>query len=369
MGGLNELRVSDLRAALDFAADLSACDDRVQLDSQLPLLLELIGADTIVLGEVHAAGSGLRPPVRLIALIDPPGSYDDESLEAFERWAYQHPLVNGQLNGLIRASARVSDVLRTAAWRRTSIYDGCYRRSGVHWEIATQLHLGNGDTACAALQRAQSDFAERELAMLDLLAPHLRAADHRIELRAEADRRSTLLERDLEQRGELILLAGGDGRLIEAGPKTRAALRSWFGTERSARALPDEVAAWRRAVRGSPSPPPFVRVNGGRRLVLRLVRGDEGDLIVLGDHDDGLPSSEALAARLPLTRREAEVLALVASGLTNDEIARELAISIHTVARHLERVYPKLDVHNRAAATALALAALGDGDGDPVSGD
>lgn len=62
------------------------------------------------------------------------------------------------------------------------------------------------------------------------------------------------------------------------------------------------------------------------------------------------------------------MLALVASGLTNEEIARQLAISAHTVARHLERIYSKLGIHNRAAATALALGALGDGSDGPVPG-
>lgn len=235
----------------------------------------------------------------------------------------------------------------------------------MHWEVATQFRLGNGTTACAALQRAHRDFAERELALLDLVAPHLRAAYARVELRAEVAQRSILLERDLEQRGEMTLLAGRDGRLIEAGPRTRAALRSWFGTERSPAALPDQVAAWLSSVRGSAAPPPLVRVSRGRRLVLRLVRGEGGDLIVLRQRRDDPPSSERLAAMLPVTRREAEVLALLASGLTNDEIARRLAISAHTVARHLERIYSKLDVHNRAAATALALAALTDGSVDP----
>jgi DNA-binding CsgD family transcriptional regulator len=368
MGGTNELRVSDLRAALDFAAELAACDNRDQLDARAPLLLDLIGADTIVLGEVQAAGSGLRSRVRLVPRIDPPGSFDDEALEAFERWAYQHPQVSGQLAGAIRETARVSDLVGTAAWRRTSIYDGCYRRSGVHWEIATHLRLGNGDIACVALQRAHRDFAERDLAMLEFLAPHLRAAHARVELLAEAARRRTLLERDLEQRGELTVLAVGDGSVIEAGPRARAALRSWFGSGRPATALPNELGAWRRSVRASSAPTPFVRIGRGRRLVARLIRGGEGDLIVLSEHRDDPPSGERLAARLPLTRREAEVLAVLASGLTNEEIARQLGISAHTVARHLERIYSKLGVHNRAAATALAHAVLSGGQVDPPSG-
>ena len=55
-----------------------------------------------------------------------------------------------------------------------------------------------------------------------------------------------------------------------------------------------------------------------------------------------------------LTRREREVLALVAEGLTNAEIGARLWISGGTVRRHLENVYAKLEVHTRTAAVRSA---------------
>lgn len=56
----------------------------------------------------------------------------------------------------------------------------------------------------------------------------------------------------------------------------------------------------------------------------------------------------------PLSAREREVLALVAKGTSNREIARELFISEATVKTHLTHLYTKLGVKDRAAAVATA---------------
>ena len=57
-----------------------------------------------------------------------------------------------------------------------------------------------------------------------------------------------------------------------------------------------------------------------------------------------------------LTRRELEVLRLVAAGRTNREVAEALVISEHTVARHLQNIFAKLGVPSRTAASAFAHA-------------
>jgi predicted ATPase/DNA-binding CsgD family transcriptional regulator len=53
------------------------------------------------------------------------------------------------------------------------------------------------------------------------------------------------------------------------------------------------------------------------------------------------------ARQLELTRREKEVAALVAQGLTNRQIASELVLSEHTVHRHVAGILKKLDLHSR----------------------
>ena len=67
-----------------------------------------------------------------------------------------------------------------------------------------------------------------------------------------------------------------------------------------------------------------------------------------------LGGQSAAAKRAGLTRREVEVLSLVADGLSNPQIAERLTVSEHTVHRHVANILTKLRVSSRAAAVALA---------------
>jgi DNA-binding CsgD family transcriptional regulator len=69
---------------------------------------------------------------------------------------------------------------------------------------------------------------------------------------------------------------------------------------------------------------------------------------------DSLSAIGEAAAPHGLTAREREVLRFVAAGRSNREIAAELVISEHTVARHVQNIFRKLDVSSRAAAGAFA---------------
>ena len=73
--------------------------------------------------------------------------------------------------------------------------------------------------------------------------------------------------------------------------------------------------------------------------------------------------SEVLATDEPvgdlgkLSPREAEVLAMAATGLTNAQMASELQVTVHAVKFHLASIYRKLGVGNRTEAAVLYLRA------------
>lgn len=85
---------------------------------------------------------------------------------------------------------------------------------------------------------------------------------------------------------------------------------------------------------------------GGDEYLLRIVEVNAGQDV------------ERLHARVPLTRRESEVLLWLARGKSNRDIAEILDVSYRTINKHLEQIYPKLGVEARTSAVALAVRIL-----------
>jgi DNA-binding NarL/FixJ family response regulator len=141
-----------------------------------------------------------------------------------------------------------------------------------------------------------------------------------------------------------VLLAEGNARGA-LGP-LRAALAAWRELEAPHDAARTQVllALACRAERDCDAAE--LELDGARRTFERL--GAAPDVARV---DGLLRARERIGG---LTAREVQVLALVASGRTNREIARELRLSEKTVARHLSNIFGKLGVSSRAAATAYA---------------
>lgn len=70
------------------------------------------------------------------------------------------------------------------------------------------------------------------------------------------------------------------------------------------------------------------------------------------------PDDEVLRQHFPLTIRESEVLLWIAKGKSNRDIGDILGLSARTVNKHLEQIYVKLGVENRASAAVMAAHVL-----------
>lgn len=67
-----------------------------------------------------------------------------------------------------------------------------------------------------------------------------------------------------------------------------------------------------------------------------------------------IPQTKAHPLIDPLSKRELEVLHLIAAGLSNQEIAQQLVIAVSTVKSHINHIYSKLSVNSRTQAVAQA---------------
>ena len=96
-----------------------------------------------------------------------------------------------------------------------------------------------------------------------------------------------------------------------------------------------------------------VQRDGTRLEIRRAAEGGQRALIISERRRQVPPGG---LAALGLSPREAQVLAWVAEGKTNGEIAITLGARPRTVAKHLERIFRKLGVETRTAAAASALS-------------
>jgi len=153
-----------------------------------------------------------------------------------------------------------------------------------------------------------------------------------------------LISLSLEERGRAEVAAGQTGagvQLLSAGDRLRQDIaKQWPAFARHEH---EATLAWARAAIGDDL---FAAAwTAGQSLTL-----DAATAIADDAPPPALPSSEA-----GLTARELEVLQLVATGLSDADVAQRLFVSPRTVHAHLRAIYRKLGVRSRASATRYAV--------------
>lgn len=245
----------------------------------------------------------------------------------------EHPLYrpNGSAGAL-----RLSHFSTRREFHRLGLHQLVSRPRGGKYTRRVALPTPILHTRGFGFDRFHGDVSARENLVVNLPRPHLARIWRAAALRRLLAAAITGLESADERDTRGVILLCGESHVELVSPPARRLLREFFANETAAR-LPRALAAWLEA--GAIGT--FLGCRGERRLAVRRA----GDALLLEEQSDALP----------LTARERDVLALVAQGKTNDQIAQRLWLSPGTVRKHLENTYRKLGVRTRTAAATRFL--------------
>ncbi len=329
----------------------STCDEFAHvLTTELPKLIPSEVTSYNDIDPVHG---------RSLNWVEPTSVVTDERNRAWELHMAEHPVLRRYVETRDGRSLRISDFISDRQFRQTGLYREHYVPLGCDQVLAIFLDVPAPRAIGVGLHRGGPAFTDREQLLLELLRPHLRQAHRNAVAFTTLRRRFDLL---MSQLAAYVVSTDRHGHIRFATGDAVERLEGYLGHEREPGRLPAELEAWRAEqlarLRANDDVPthlePFVRESAAKRLVVRHLLDDDGSLLLIEELPLAI-DGEALRG-LGLTRREAEVLSLVAAGKSNAHVSDALGVSLRTVEKHLEHVYAKLGVESRAAAVALALS-------------
>lgn len=352
--GRGRILVRDLRAMLEF----------------LRANYALKGHERFIANAVHGLPRLVRSDLSAYCEIDPlqqastnwldrPEVNTPEAARIWESHMLEMPVLAHYLQTGDGRAFKVTDFVSQRRFRDTGVYTDHYRPKRIEYVLATwvpspRVAIGIG------LHRQTGDFTDDERLLLELLRPHLIQGWRNAQMVTRLEREARVA-RALAGLHSSVAVLDERGNASFVGDRARMLFASHFPAPDGP--LPEPVGRWARALAAEygrnvdevPSrSAPLLHDADGRRLVVRPFFRATGMVLIVEERRRRDPQ---LLGSLGLTRRECEVLTWVAEGKTNGDIAAILGCAEKTVEKHLEHVYRKLDVPNRAAAVAAATLA------------
>jgi len=249
-------------------------------------------------------------------------------------------------------------VVMDAVMPGISGFETCKRlkrdKSLSHLPVIFMTGLSETENVLEGLACGGVDYVTKPIVLEEMLA--------RIRVHLGNARQTYESQAALDASGRFLFATNRDGRVLWCTPKARQLLNgNGAGRAGDASLAPDVIEQLLRLRRGDFKTAARCLVEvGGRVLECSFVStlGSDELLFRIADSVDGDNDPHALQRRFSLTSREAEVLLWLSRGKSNRDIGEILSISPRTVNKHLEQVFIKLGVENRAAATGAAVRAL-----------
>jgi DNA-binding CsgD family transcriptional regulator len=294
---------------------------------------------------------------------------------ALETWCrdYQSidPFVRHFMQRVEAGGERVvvsSNVVRNRDYVRSAFYCDFLRPQSVHHVMVAGLVRRSEIIAVLGLHRPRqaAPFSSTDILKMNLILPHLEAAVEKVNLMEQLSARQCIIDtlaQDLSR--SAVLMLDQQYRLLLANECAASLLGLRADQGETAAALPDEIH------RGCESLRSHAAADGCRAREYRLdfvaridgkeMRGairayadrphDPRFIVYFGPPCRSLARPERMDA-LGLSSRESEIVHLVSCGLSNQQIAARLAISVRTVENHLRSIYAKVNVHSRTGLVA-----------------
>ena len=299
----------------------------------------------------------MTPPLRNIVLVvdDSPGTLGllNDTLEAAGYSVLLAPSGHAALDAASRATPDI--ILLDALMPGLDGFETCRRLKCLPGLAAVPVifmtALSETEHVLAALASGGVDYVTKPVAPAEVVA--------RLGVHLANARLTRSAHQALDAAGRYLLAIDRAGAVVWSTPQAAALLG---GTASAPASLPPDIAAWSLHQAADAGPRQRSVALGGQTVEISYVGRIAADEILLRLTPGASAGDEEarLRARLGLTPREAEVLLWIGRGKPNRDIADILGLSPRTVNKHLEGIYAKLGVENRAAAAAVAVRALQD---------
>ena len=247
-------------------------------------------------------------------------------------------------------------ILLDAVMPRMDGFEVCRRLKSIatvsHVPVIFMTGLTETEHIVQGLEAGGVDYVTKPIVPDEIIA---RIRVHLANARAAQSARSAL-----DTAGRYLLAASRNGEIRWSTPQAVRLLQSAFPTAGD-NVLPETIRTWltTSADGADGRQAPELETPAGTELALTFLgRTGEDEYLFRLTRDDGDDATGRLREHYGVTARESEVLLWIGRGKSNRDIAEILGLSPRTVNKHLEQIYTKLGVENRASAAVLAIRVI-----------